>query len=324
MREFLARHRPAIVAFLGLTLPLFLLYVHGRTNRKTTIFEAALMKVTAPVQGAASRLLSGVSDMWSGYIALVGVESENEALRDELGRLTTRANRADALELENARLRAMLDFKKERRDLVTVGAHVIGKDVSPFARVLRIALDAGEDARLSEGMPVIDATGLVGRLSRVAGTYAEVLLTVDARSTINVRVQGKGVNGTLTGTASQYNYISRFTYLHRAEPIEVGDLLVTSGHDKVFPPGLPVGVVRSIDERQRDVEYELQVTPAVNFADLDLVHVVTGVVEAEAPVPGDPPPAAPVKPAPPGKPAPGKPTPAAPGAGASPTRGGAP
>jgi len=292
MREFLARHRPAIVAFLGLTLPLFLLYVHGRPNRKTTIIEAALMKVTGPVQGAASRLLSGVSDLWRGYVALVGVESENEALREELGRLTARARRADALEIENARLRAMLDFKKSRRDLVTVGAHVIGKDVSPFARVVRVAIDAGEDAKLAEGMPVIDETGLVGRLSRVAGSYAEVLLTVDARSAINVRIQGKGVGGTLTGTASQYNYVSRFTYPQRAEPIEVGDLLVTSGHDKVFPPGLPVGVVRSIDERQRGVEYELQVTPAVNFADVDRVYVVTGVVEA----PAEPPPT-PVPPA---------------------------
>ncbi|MFO0747604.1 MAG: rod shape-determining protein MreC [Myxococcota bacterium] len=282
MREFLARHRPAIVAFLGLTLPLFLLYVHGRANRKTTIIEKGLMQITGPVQGAASRLLSGVSELWEGYIALVGVEAENGALRDELGRLTARAQRADLLEAENARLRAALDFKKARRDLVTIGAQVIGKDISPYARVLRIAIDTGQDAAVKEGMPVIDERGLVGRIARVSGRYAEVLLTVDARSTVNVKVLGKGVTGTLTGTSSQYNYFARFTYLHKAEPLAVGDTLVTSGHDKVFPPGLAVGTIKSIDERERELEYELQVTPIVNFSDIDLVMVVVDVVDAPA------------------------------------------
>ncbi|MCA9514849.1 MAG: rod shape-determining protein MreC, partial [Myxococcales bacterium] len=51
----------------------------------------------------------------------------------------------------------------------------------------------------------------------------------------------------------------------------------TSGYDKVFPPGLKVGYIRSLEERQRDVEYELEVTPAVNFSDLDIVHVIVDV-----------------------------------------------
>lgn len=316
MREFLARHRPAIVAFLGLTLPLFMLYVHGRANRKTTIIEKALMQVTTPVQGAAARLLSGVSDVWQGYIALVGVEAENRALREELGRLGAQAQRADILEAENVRLRAALDFKKARRDLVTVGAHIIGKDISPYARVVRISIDTGKDVALKEGMPVIDEHGLVGRIAVVADRIAEVQLVVDARSTVNVKVLGKGVTGTLAGTSSQYNYVSRFTYLHKAEPLAEGDLLVTSGHDKVFPPGIAVGTIRSIDERQRDVEYELQVTPIVNFADLDLVMVVTGVVEE---------PAADEAPSAPGASDPGAgppPAGAAPGAGAPPAAGG--
>lgn len=278
MREFLQRHRAAILAFFGLTLPLFLLFVHGRHPRKTTVIEVALMEITGPVQEAASRALSGISDLWNGYVALTDVHDDNERLLEDVRQLTEKADRVRQLELENAELRKMLDFKKRRRELVTVGAHIIGKDVSAYTRVLRIAIDVGDDASVLEGMPVINADGLIGRIHRVSSSFAEVMLVVDARSTVNVKVSGKGVVGTVTGTNSQYSYDARMSYLTKAEPLAQGDLLVTSGHDKVFPPDLRVGYIRSLEERQRGVEYELQVTPAVNFSDLDLVYVVTDVV----------------------------------------------
>lgn len=280
MREFLHRHRAAILAFFGLTLPLFLLFVHGRYPRKTTVVEVALMQITGPVQEAASRALSGISDLWNGYIALTDVHDQNEQLKADVRALTEKAERARQLELENAELRKMLDFKKQRRELVTIGAHVIGKDVSPYTRVLRLAIDVGTEADILEGMPIINADGLIGRVHRASASFAEVMLVVDARSTVNVKVAGKGVVGTVTGTSSQYSYDARMSYLTKAEALSPGDLLVTSGHDKVFPPGLRVGYIRSIEERQRGVEYELQVTPAVNFSDLDLVYIVTDVVAA--------------------------------------------
>ena len=305
MRELLARNRRVIVASLGVLVPLFLLYVHGRHPRKTTIIERGLITITAPAQKAAGGLVSGISDLWSGYIALVDVADDNARLVEELAAARKEAAARVGLEAENARLRAELDFKKARRDLRLASAHVIGKDLSPYGRVIRIAIDVGTDAEVTEGMPVVSAMGLVGRILRVSGSHAEVLLTVDSRSTVNVRVVDKGVIGTVTGTSSQYNYVARMSYLHRTATLEVDDLLVTSGHDKLFPPGLHVGTIRSIEERQRGLEYELQVTPSVNFADLEVVQVVLGVVEGEAPpaIPTNgPPEGAPASPASPGSP----------------------
>jgi rod shape-determining protein MreC len=316
MREFLARHRRVVVASIGILLPLFLLYVHGRYPRKTTVIEVGLMTVTAPAQKAAKGLVSGIAEVWDGYIALVDLAADNEALTGDVARLQRAADQKVVLETENARLRAELEFKKARRDLILASAHVIGKDLSPYGRVIRIAIDVGADVSISEGMPVVSAMGLVGRVLRVAGNHAEVLLTVDARSTVNVRVLDKGVIGTVTGTSSPYNYVARMSYLHRAATLEVDDLLITSGHDKLFPPGLHVGTIRSIEERQRGLEYELQVSPSVNFADLEVVQVVLGVVEGEpvvipptqptnpnSPVPGGP--AAPgLAPGPPSAPTP--------------------
>ncbi|MDP6947091.1 MAG: hypothetical protein QF464_23275, partial [Myxococcota bacterium] len=91
LRDFLERHRVGISSFVAVVMPLFLLYVHGRTAdvRKTTIIEVALIAVTSPVQDAASSMLSGLDDVWSGYIALTDVEHDNERLRKEAALLNS-------------------------------------------------------------------------------------------------------------------------------------------------------------------------------------------------------------------------------------------
>lgn len=281
VRDFLDRHRVGIITFLAVVLPLFLLYLHGRSAsvRKTTVFEVALMTMTSPVQEAAASMLSGLDDVWAGYVALTEVEQDNARLRKEAALLTSEALRAKKLEEENQRLRQLLAFKRARATVQTVGAHVIGQDVSPFSRVVRIALDVGEADGIKEGAPVLAAQGLVGRVNRITGRYAEVMLTVDARSSVSVRVVGKDVTGNLQGTGEVDAYSARLLYLQEGKEIALGDTLVTTGHDKVFPPGLEVGYIRAVEERQRGLYFELQVAPAVNFAILEEVLVVVGDAE---------------------------------------------
>ena len=278
VRDFLERHRVGISSFVAIVMPLFLLYVHGRSStvRKTTVFEVGLMTLTSPVQEAAANMLSGLDDVWAGYIALADVEKDNERLRREAELLTSEALRAKKLDEENLRLRELLAFKRSRVKVNTIGAHVIGQDVSPFSRVVRIALDVGEGDDVREGAPVLAAQGLVGRVSRISGRYAEVMLTVDARSSVSVRVVGKDVTGNLQGTGATDAYSARLLYLQEGKEIAIGDTLITTGHDKVFPPGLEVGYIRQLEERQRGLYFELQVVPSVNFAILEEVLVVVG------------------------------------------------
>jgi len=277
MRDFLERHRVTLVSLVAAAVPLFLLYAHGRTDRRTTVVEYGLMRVVAPVQATASRMLGGLERTWGGYMALVDLKAENDKLRDGMRELTGKALRAKELGLENRRLRDLLSFKRSRPELQTVGAHVIGVDVSAYARVVRVAIDVGEEDGIEEGMPVLATEGLVGRVRQVAGRYAEVMLTVDARSSVNVKVAGKGVTGNLEGSGSQDSYRGRLLFLHKARPLELGDALLTSGHDRLFPPNVEVGYIHSLEERQQGLYYEVEVAPAVNFSVLEEVQVVTGI-----------------------------------------------
>ena len=232
-------------------------------------------------------MLSGLSGVWSSYVALVDLKEDNRELKGENRLLTGEALRAKELGLENQRLRKLLEFKRERKDLKTVAAHVIGKDVSPYARVVRVAVDVGDADGIAEGMPVVANEGLVGRVGQVSGQYAEVMLTVDPRSSVNVKVAGKGVTGTLQGSQASSLYSARLLYLHKAEAVAIQDTLVTSGHDRIFPPGIEVGYIRSVEERQRGVYYEMQVTPAVNFSILEEVLIVVSVTVGSESTAGD-------------------------------------
>jgi len=288
VREFLQRHRRALIIFSSLVAPLFLLYVHGRVGeggrpRRTTVIEYALLRVTGPAQEAASRLISGLASVWDRYVALVDAQEDNAALRAKVRRLTADALLAKQLREENERLRALLEFKRARKDLKLVGAQVIGKDVSPYARVVRIALDVGAEDGVKEGMAVVTERGLVGRILRVGARYAEVMLAVDARSSVSVKVAGKGITGTLQGGGARDSYAARLLLLHRAAPIALNDTIVTSGHDRVFPPNIEVGYVSSLEVRQRGNYFELEVAPAVNFSVLEHVQVVVGTRAEWAP-----------------------------------------
>jgi rod shape-determining protein MreC len=282
-RDFSDRYRVTILSLAALVLPVFLLYIHGRSPRETTFVEKGLMQITSPVQSAAAQMFSGVEDAWKGYVALRDVELENVHLKEELSVLTVEALRAKRLAQENVRLRKLLKFQRNRAPLETLAAHVIGQDVSPYSRVIRIAIDVGQGHGVTEGSPVLAAEGLVGRVKSVSEGFAEVMLSVDLRSSVNVRVVGKDVTGHLQGTGAIDSYNARFLFLHKGRPIEVGDTLTTTGFDKVFPAGIEVGYVRSLEERQSGLYFELQVAPAVSFSTLSEVLVVTHFGPREEP-----------------------------------------
>lgn len=276
LREFLERYRAAIASFTAVIVPLFLLYVHGVRSSESTQLERALVRVTAPVQAAASRMLVGVAGIWQDYVYLVRLERENDELSKRVDELEGEALRAEELALENERLRELLRFKRDRLEIRTLGARVIGEDLSPWGRVVRIALDVGHEHGVEPDMPVMTHSGLVGRIDAVSGRYAEVMLMVDARSSVSVRVAGKGVTGTVQGTGAKDVYDARFRHLQQTDVLAEGDRLVTSGHDGIFPPGIEVGYLRSGDHEQHGVYYEVKVVPAVDFAALQEVLVGVG------------------------------------------------
>ncbi|HZJ63926.1 MAG TPA: rod shape-determining protein MreC, partial [Kofleriaceae bacterium] len=147
-----------------------------------SLLDEALLRITAPLQTGVSWVIEGIGGTWSRYVALVDVEAENrelrednERLRRELAAMTRRAYDVAALE--------DLAVVKKRTPADTLGARVIGAPLSSQFRVLRLKIDRG-NREVATDMPVITSEGPIGRVDKVYGDYADVVLISDPRRRI--------------------------------------------------------------------------------------------------------------------------------------------
>lgn len=271
---FFKRYRDWVVAFALLALPFFFLKANLNEPPKLSLVDRWLLQLSAPVQWVAIKVATGVSAVIEEYVYLVEVQRENERLAYENARLKQQVSELEALERENQRLRSMLVLRDELPGQ-KISARVIAKDISPLFRVLRIRLDRGSDDRVLAGMPVVSAEGLVGQISRVTERFAEVMLTVDEGSAVDVIIQRTGSRGMLHGTGETDAYKARIQYLLRADEVRVGDTVFTSGLGRRFPPNLKVGSVTNVEKRDFGLYQLAEVVPSVNFSHLEEVFVLT-------------------------------------------------
>jgi rod shape-determining protein MreC len=270
---FFKRYRDWVIAITLLALPFFFLKAN-LSGPKTGLIDRWLLQASAPVQWVAIKVASGVSAVIEEYVYLVEVQRENERLAYENARLRQQVSDLEALERENERLRSMLILRDELPGQ-KISARVIAKDISPLFRVLRVRLDRGGDDHVQPGMPVVTTEGLVGQISRVAERFAEVTLTVDEASAVDVIVQRTGSRGILRGTGDSDTYKARIQYLLRADEVRVGDTVSTSGLGKRFPPNLKVGTITNVEKRDFGLYQLAEVAPSVNFSRLEEVFVLT-------------------------------------------------
>lgn len=263
-------------ALAGMLIVLPALVLRASLSRGSpSALDEALLRIAAPLQAGVSWIVEGVGGMWGRYVALVDVEKENrelreenERLRKELAAMTRRAFDVEALE--------DLAVVKKRTPADTLGARVIGAPLSPQFRVIRLRIDRG-DKDVQPGMPVIVGTGPVGRIDKVYGDYADVVLISDASSKIEVVLPRTGGRGLLIGNGRPDSYTCKIEWLERNTKPEgkaaVGDEVVTSGLGASFPPGLVVGKVSKINGDDGMFQ-SVEVEPSVDVSRVRAVMVL--------------------------------------------------
>lgn len=272
-------------ALTGLLIVIPALVLRSSMNRgEPSGFDKAVLRITAPLEAGVSWVVEGIGSMWSRYVALVDVEEENRELRDEneklrkdLAAATRRASDIAALE--------ELAVVKKATQADTLGARVIAAPLSPQFRVIRLRIDRG-DRDVQPDMPVIAGTGPVGKIDKVYGDYADVMLVSDPRSRIDVAIKRTGGRGVLIGLGQPDSYACKITTLElQSKPelrAQVGDEVVTSGVGSVFPPGLVIGTITKLtgdDGMFQNVE----VRPAIDVSRVRAVMVLLA-----PPPPADP------------------------------------
>ena len=254
------------------------------TRGAPSAVDEALLRITAPLQAGVSWLVEGIGGLWSRYVAVVDVESENRELREENERLRKELATMTRKAFDVAALEDLAVVKK-RTPADTIGARVIGAPLSPQFRVLRLRIDRGE-REVQTGMPVIVGAGPVGRIDKVYGDYADVVLISDPSSKIEVVIPRTGGRGLLIGNGKPDSYACKIEWLERQlKPegkIAIGDEVVTSGLGASFPPGLVVGKVTKINGDDGMFQ-SVEVEPVVDVSRVRAVMVLLA-----PPPPADP------------------------------------
>ena len=257
-----------------LVVPALFLRANLRDPSELSWLDRGIVRVSFPVQYVAEWAADAASSVIEEYVYLVDVRADNDHLRAENDRLLRemRALRADSQRI--TQLEDLLALR-ERMATETRSARVIAKDISPSFRVVRLAVDEGSQAGIRAGMPVVSNEGLVGQIRRVSNRVADVLLTIDPESRVDVVVGDTRARGRLEGLGERGRYRCRIQFDRVEDEVEVGDEVYTSGLGKKFPPSILIGYVSKIVDQEFGLHQEGEVTPAVDFTRLDEVLILT-------------------------------------------------
>lgn len=277
------RYRDVGIVIVLLAVPFFFLRANMKNPSSLNPLDRALLRVSAPVEFAASSLARGVSNLWESYVYLVDVKADNERLAYDNARLREQVHRLEQKEVENRELRRLLQLR-ESLPGEPVSAQVVGKEFTEFFRVTRVVLDRGS-RNIRPHMPVVSPDGVVGSVLRVAGDAVDIQLSVDAAFGIDVEDERTHARGFVRGTGDPTRYACKVENVDSRDEVEIGDLLVTSGKGKWFPKGLPVARVTKVVKREPGRDQEIEASPTVNFSRLDAVLILVSPPEDDAPPP---------------------------------------
>ena len=204
--------------------------------------RATLATVMHPLQRALAAPLQAAQHLGATLAGLEQARAREEQARAALAAQSAQAARADALARENAQLRALLEL----RPALTVrsqAAEVLYEAADPFTR--KVILDRGALQGVTAGSPVVNEAGLLGQVTRVHPLQSEVSLLVHERAAVPVLNERTGARAAAYGGAREHGMELRFVASNA--DVRVGDVLVTSGLDGIYPPGLKVARIEKVD-----------------------------------------------------------------------------
>lgn len=243
--------RRSTLLFAGLVLVLLVLMAaQVRRDDGRSALGHLVHVATSPVVELVTWSASSVQRGWDGYVDLLEARRERDRLRDRVARLESQLARVSERAREVGRLRHLLDLRAEEafgaEGVVTrVLTHLEGG----FARRV-LVVDRGSQSGVGRDWVAIRGGTVVGRVLDVAPSTAQLILTVDPDSGVAARHRDGRFAGVALGVGGSDREL-RLEYVPRDQPIAVGDAVVTSGLDRLFPPGLLIGYVRELSDRSR-------------------------------------------------------------------------
>lgn len=274
MRKFL-KNKPLLIAvavFLALAI-LAVSTVGG--GRSFSWIENAVSAVANPVQTFAANVSNGIIGFVERLFNTTDADQENEQLKIRIAQLEQTLAEYEQIKSENDRLKELLNYSEKDGEWEIVTCKVIGKSQGIWFDVFTV--NAGRNHGVKKDMPVVNASGLVGRVTDVGATTCKITAIVDARMNTSVMVERTRdvcmVRGTMEA-GNDRNELELY-YLPSGSDLVPGDKIITNGLGGIFPRGITVGTVTEVTRQSSGNDTNAIITPAVDFKRLEEVMIIT-------------------------------------------------
>ena len=269
MAEFLSKHSLFLTSVALIVCSFQLMSSSIQNPEISQAGASAVSAVMSPIEDVHSTGVRGVKDRWNKYIWLTGVEEDNKLLKERVKSLEAENSKLIEYSRENFRLRDLLHYaeKSPRKAIATT---VIGRDPSNWIR--SITLDRGYEDGLEIGLPVVDGYAVVGIITGITAKSSKVLLLTDSISSVDGVVQRTRAPGVVESDGDG-NLTMR--YVVKEDEVAVGDRIITSGLDGVFPKGVLIGIVTKVDSTINGLFQEVKLDPSATLNQLENVLVLT-------------------------------------------------
>ena len=240
-------------------------------DSEQSVLRIWIVTAFAPVVRVGDSMLSSVKSAGASYIDVRHARDENIELREKVDQLAAERNNAleRAAELDLLRTQLALPARPQYRELA---ANVISRDASLWFR--RLTIDRGSLNGVKRDMPVITAGGIVGRIISVGPNFAMVQVITDKHAGVGAMLQASRAMGEIRGLDNDRVELKNIS---TSERVEVGESVVTTGLDRIYPKGLLVGAVQSVEADPNAPWHKITIKPA---APVDRVeHVLVLMVE---------------------------------------------
>lgn len=226
----------------------------------------------SPIQNASSKAGGATSGFFRQIFNFQSIAQENELLKQRLTKVENELHNAQLQASENDRLKGLLDLK-ETGTYETVPARVIARDASVWFNT--ITINKGSSSGVVVNMPVVSATGIVGRVITVSPWASQVMLVTDEKAGAGAVVGQIGQSGALGSVRGRPDLgLIEMRYVSGMEKVELGDYVVTTGQDGIYPPGLTVGEIVDVKNGTATQPHQILIRPGARLDRLEEVAVL--------------------------------------------------
>jgi rod shape-determining protein MreC len=267
---FFNKKQNPLVRFIFLLLTsIILMLIDSRFNYLTLIRKSVSM-IIMPI-GQSLTIIPNTINYFNSYSTnYINLVSENKSLKAQLTTISMNNNEVQNLTQQNTQLREILELKKITK-VPILASEILYNSNNPF--VHKIIINSGEKQGLLIGQPVINEYGVIGQITKTYLEYSEVTLITEKQILVPIQILRNGIRGISYGSNNQGNLDIHF--IQNNNDVKIGDTLITSGLDTIYPTGLAVGRITKISKSSQDGFLQIKAKPTANITNHHILVILS-------------------------------------------------